>query len=199
MFWLGLLDDISNDNYDDYILLELYIWLWINDLYDRVLDDWWPRPGKIPAQDILFRPCTVQRRHDGVLPDGLLLIERRSPESDCGARDEGREQIQGLFASANAYFREIVGGNWNLSVQGYYRLSNRVVWAWRLAQLGIPVILFYEGYQLGKHPEVVAGDWWGRWLDVENVNGTTTRLLLLPREYSSAPAVVETRRRRSLH
>ena len=83
-------------------------------------------------------------------------MEHRSPESDCDAGDEGRDQIQNVFASTNDYFREIMGGNWNLSIQGYYRLSNRVAWAWRLARLGIPVVLYYKGYKVGNHAEVVA-------------------------------------------
>lgn len=199
MYWLSLLDDISNDNYDSYILLELYIWLWVNDLYDRVLEDWWPRQGNNPSRSIQARPCTIQRKHDGLMPDGLLLIERRSPESDCSAEDEGRDQIQNAIAAVNDYFREIAEGNWNLSVQGHYRLSNRIAWAWRLAHLGIPVVLYYEGYQMGNHEEVVANDWWGRWLDIDNISGTTTRLLILPKDFGSSPAVAETRRHRSLH
>jgi len=197
MHWLSLLDDISENN-DDFILLELYVWLWVNDLHNRVLGDWWPRQGNHPSRHMLARPCTIQRRHDGVLPDGLLLIERRSPESSCDAGEEGRGQIQDAIASTNEYFHEVMGGSWSLSAEGYYRLSNRVAWAWRLAHLGIPVVLYYEGYQMGNHEEVVASDWWGRWLDIDNVQGTTTRLLLLPQDYSSAPAVEETRRRLSL-
>ena len=46
MHWLSLLDDISNNNYDNYILFELYVWLWVNDLHDRLLDDWWASAGK---------------------------------------------------------------------------------------------------------------------------------------------------------
>ncbi len=198
MDWLGLLDDISNDNYDKYILPQLSNWLFVNDLYDRVRRGWWPSQGSSPPWGILTRPCTIQRKHDGLLPDGLLLIERRPPYSDCSAKDESRQQIQITIASVNDYLCDITGGNWSLSVERFYRLSNRVAWAWRLAHLGIPVILFYEGYQVSNHEEVVASDWWGQWLDIDNVNGTTTRLLLLPQDYSSAPAVEETRRRLSL-
>ena len=199
MHWLSLLEDISDNDCDNYILLELYVWLWVNDLHDRVLDDWWPRQGNHPSRHMLARPCTIQRRHDGVLPDGLLLIERRSPESSCDAGEEGRDPIQNAIAGVNDYFRETTGGNWNLSIQGYYRLSNRVAWAWRLAHLGIPVVLYYQGYKVGEHAEVVANDWWGRWMDIDNVNGTTTRMLILPEDFSSAIAVGETQRRRSLH
>ena len=198
MDWLVLLDDISNDNYDKYILPKLSDWLFVNDLYGRARGDWWPPQGSNPPWGILSRPCTVQRKHDGLLPDGLLLIERRTQFGDCSARDEGRQRIQSAIAGVNEYLCDITGSSWGLSIERHYRLSNRVAWAWRLANLGIPVVLYYEGYQMGSHEEVVANDWWGRWLDIDNVSGTTTRLLLLPREYNSVPAVEETRRRLSL-
>lgn len=198
MNWLGLLDDISNDNYDKYILPKLSHWLFVNDLYDRMRGGWWPPQGSNPPWTILTRPCTVQRKHDGLLPDGLLLIERRCPYSYCTAGDEGRQQIKNAIAGVNNYLCDITGSAWGLSIERHYRLSNRVAWAWRLTHLGIPVILFYEGYQESSHEEVVASDWWGQWLDIDNVNGTTTRLLLLPRDYSSTAAVEETRRRLSL-
>ena len=130
MHWLSLLEDISDNDCDNYILLELYVWLWVNDLHDRVLDDWWPRQGNHPSRHMLARPCTIQRRHDGVLPDGLLLIERRSPESSCDAGEEGRDPIQNAIAGVNDYFRETTGGNWNLSIQGYYRYQP-FAWGWR--------------------------------------------------------------------
>ena len=37
-------------------------------------------------------------------------------------------------------------GEWNLSRDSHYQLANRFAWAWKLSQLGIPVVLVYLGF-----------------------------------------------------
>lgn len=190
MDWLELIDRIESDNVDDLSQHNLGEWLRHNNSYGRVLGNWWPSQGRNPSRDIEVFPCAIKGRH------GLLLRENREPtERDTTATD-GQAQIADALAEANSYF----GGSWSLSPQGQYQLSNRIAWAWRLAFLGFPVVLLYLGYQ-GHHEDVIPNEWWGRWLYVDNENGETpplpTPLLLLQREYSDCPAVVEARRRLS--
>lgn len=38
------------------------------------------------------------------------------------------------------------GGPWALSTRHHYQLSNRFAWSWKLAMLGVPVVLLYLGF-----------------------------------------------------
>jgi len=35
---------------------------------------------------------------------------------------------------------------WALSIEHHYQMSNRFAWAWKLTELGIPVVLVYLGF-----------------------------------------------------
>ena len=35
---------------------------------------------------------------------------------------------------------------WHLSADRHYQLCNRVAWAWKLSNLGVPVVLVYLGF-----------------------------------------------------
>jgi hypothetical protein len=35
---------------------------------------------------------------------------------------------------------------WNLSQDSHYQLANRFAWSWKLASMGIPVVLVYLGF-----------------------------------------------------
>ena len=39
-----------------------------------------------------------------------------------------------------------LGGGWHLSADSHYQLGNRFAWAWKVASLGIPVVLVYLGF-----------------------------------------------------
>ena len=83
------------------------------------------------------------------------------------------------------------GRPWALSRDSHYQLSNRFAWAWKLASLGIPVVLVYLGFlsaiemtDLGQ-PLRSGDEWkavlmdhcdgivdrksWGEWLDIGGV------------------------------
>ncbi len=192
MDWLEIIDRIENNNVDDLNRLRLIEWLVQNNSYRRVLDNWWPRQGRNPSRDIEVIPCAIKGRH------GLLLVESRDPPERDITADDGLAQIANALGEVNDYF----GGIWNLTPHGQYQLSNRIAWAWRLAFLGFPVVLLYLGYQ-GHLEDVISNEWWGRWLYIDNENGETpplpTPLLLLTRNYNDSSAVIEARRRRSLH
>jgi len=38
------------------------------------------------------------------------------------------------------------GNNWNLCRDRHYQLSNRFAWSWKLATLGVSVVLMYLGF-----------------------------------------------------
>lgn len=195
MDWLELIELIANGDGQNPILKD---WLEQHGLYESVRDAWWPLQGKNPSQDIRVRPCTIEGE------DGILLIEVRVPDGSgkslrVNASAEtllNHIQICQAITQAAASLQLATQRPWGISRDHHYQLSNRIAWAWRLAHLGTRVVLLYLGYQVGHHENVVPREGWGEWLNVENNNGTSTPLLLLPRDYNFSPAVIEARSNR---
>jgi len=83
---------------------------------------------------------------------GLILVEAKAHEDElnvatdnCGAKNPNRKQIESVIKEANDALNRAVSG-WALSPKGCYQLSNRFAWAWKVASLGMPVILVYLGF-----------------------------------------------------
>lgn len=88
---------------------------------------------------------------------GLVLVEAKAhvaelnPNVSCGAGNErNRNKIVQALRKANEGF----GNGWGLSAEQRYQLSNRFAWTWKLASLGMPVVLVYLGflnaYEMGQ-------------------------------------------------
>ena len=85
---------------------------------------------------------------------GLLLVEAKAhlkelrPKRDrCYSKNPAnRERIHQAIEQANAALSAATGNPWHLSRDHHYQLSNRFAWAWRLADLGVPVALLYLGF-----------------------------------------------------
>ena len=156
------------------------------------LTDWWLAVHKgsmtMPNWDIAST-CTIRRK------PGLLLVEAKAhakelaPKSDrCGSTNwENRERIGEAIGEAIAGLHMASEGPWSLSRDHRYQLSNRFAWSWKLASLGVPVVLIYLGFleaqdmagkelfQSAEHWEqkvkdysdgVVDNNCWGQWLDI---------------------------------
>jgi len=119
--------------------------------YREELLSWWLkiRPyANTPNWDIAST-CTVNSTR------GLLLVEAKAhdrelspagkskPRTDNGWRNHAK--IASAIAQANAGLNALLPG-WRLSRDTHYQLSNRLAWAWKLLDLGIPVILIYLGF-----------------------------------------------------
>ena len=133
------------------------------------LKEWWLVEGgsraPTPNWDIAST-CTISGR------DGLLLVEAKahvgeqSPLDKCGAESlKNREPIKRAIMEANAGLREVAGGSWQLSAQHHYQIANRLAWSWKLARLGVPVVLIYPGFldavelSYGRTPFRSKTDW----------------------------------------
>lgn len=113
------------------------------------LQEWWlvERRGtaKTPSWDIAST-CTVSGR------SGLLLVEAKAHSKElseggrCGAGPPNRKQIETALQEANAGLRKATGGPWRLSAGHRFQLANRFAWSWKLATLGVPVVLVYLGF-----------------------------------------------------
>ena len=110
---------------------------------------WWlasaAGSSRTPNWDIAST-CTVIGRK------GLLLVEAKAHSKElskrdrCGATPANRKRIERALAEANAGLGEVTGGSWELSAEHHYQLSNRFAWSWKLATLGVPVVLVYLGF-----------------------------------------------------
>ena len=166
----------------------------------RRLTDWWLAvqrgPMTTPCWDIAST-CTVQGE------PGLLLVEakahaaeldlkgKRLDRTASSASQENHRQIGRAIVEAREGLAWATGKPWGLSRDHHYQLSNRFAWSWKLASLGIPVVLIYLGFlkaqdMAGEGPLFRSeAEWtrvlkdhsratvdetcWGEWLDMAGV------------------------------
>lgn len=174
---------------------------------------WWlavRKRANTPNWDIAST-CTIGEKA------GLLIVEAKAHHAELKAdgkklhekaSDNSRrnhEQIGRAISEASLGLKEAMGA-WNLSRDSHYQLANRFAWAWKLASVGVPVVLVYLGFpgagemkDVGE-PFVDYADWsrvvlehsqnvvpeeaWGRSIKVD---GTTIKPLIrvLKQEFSS--------------
>ncbi len=83
--------------------------------------------------------------------DGLVLIEAKAHSNEL--KTDGKplgnrwnhERIAVAINEANVGFTAALPG-WYLSRDTHYQLANRFAWAWKIATLGVPVVLIYLGF-----------------------------------------------------
>jgi hypothetical protein len=123
----------------------------------ETLRNWWlaTSKGKITTPNIdLASSCLVQGK------EGLLLVEAKAHDYELRKEEQGKrlskdcsndsrsnhEQIALAIRAANASLSEETKLTWSLSRDSRYQMSNRFAWAWKLTELGIPVIVAYLGF-----------------------------------------------------
>lgn len=129
----------------------------IPDEYQRkALLNWWlavPRNAETPNWDIAST-CMIDSK------PGLLLVEAKAHDAELRHEERGKELkpsatsnsrsnhvcIGACIHEANLALSQATGLPWNLSRDRCYQMSNRFVWAWKLNELGMPVILVYLGF-----------------------------------------------------
>lgn len=110
---------------------------------------------------------------------GLVLIEAKAHDTELIGESAGKrsragasrdsmanhERIGSAINSASENLREATALPWNLSRDSHYQMANRFAWAWKLTQVGFPVVLVYLGFlgaqemsDRGK-PFANASDW----------------------------------------
>lgn len=115
------------------------------DKHRRELTDWWLAVrdnANTPNWDLICT-CTIDGKQGLVLVEAKAHADELHPDDRCGARNEdNRQRIEKAIRDVN----QNLGKGWALSADSRYQLSNRFVWAWKLASLGIPVVLVYLGF-----------------------------------------------------
>jgi hypothetical protein len=116
----------------------------------RKLLQWWlgKESGRnIPNWDLVAE-CTVTGR------PGLLLVEAKAHVAELNGRQDKsgagasslREISRAMGESEAALNGHYPGWNWRLTPLTHYQLCNRFAWSWKLASMGIPVVLVYLGF-----------------------------------------------------
>ena len=164
----------------------------------RELTNWWlakPPGATKPTWDIASTAMIGERK-------GIILVEAKAHNaelSDSGktpGNEENEVSIRAAMRQANVELGGEQAG-WNLTADSHYQLCNRFAWSWKIASLGVPVILVYLGFldamemtDRGKpfhsatewldviksHAErIVLNDAWDRPIDI---NGTKMRAII---------------------
>lgn len=103
---------------------------------------------RTPVWDIVST-CTIDGKR------GLLLVEAKAHSAENSPSPKelradtnipNHENIKNKISDANAALKELTGLSWDIDRDKYYQLSNRFAWSWKLAQLGIPVVMLYLGF-----------------------------------------------------
>ena len=127
------------------------------------------RHGKTPTWDIAST-CTISGKKGLLLVEAKAHSEELKKDDSSGAKEANRGQIDKAIEQANAGLRTLTNGQWALSTRHHYQLSNRFAWSWKLATLGVPVVLVYLGFLDARDmrkegdPFQSGDDWRGRLL-----------------------------------
>lgn len=113
---------------------------------------WWVKGrGTRPTWDLLCHVLVSGK-------PGLLLVEAKAHEAELDwagkrlspspplASKDNHAQISGCIREADAALNKLCDGVFDLDVSSHYQLANRVAYAWKLADLGLPVVLLYLGF-----------------------------------------------------
>ena len=119
----------------------------------QALHSWWlihKRWANTPNWD-LASTCTINGRK------GLVLVEAKAHTNElktegkilpCGASIRSRENHdriwEAICEASQALAKEIPGVN--ILRDTHYQLANRVAFSWKIASMGIPVVLVYLGF-----------------------------------------------------
>jgi hypothetical protein len=146
----------------------------LSDEQREKVTSWWlavRKRANTPNWDIAST-CTIGKQ------PGLLIVEAKAHRAELkqdgklfgkdASHGSGKnhEQIGRAINEASSRLNEAMPG-WNLSRDSHYQLANRFAWAWKLASMGVPVVLVYLGFLYAKdvsdlgEPFVDRDDWSG--------------------------------------
>ena len=166
----------------------------------RKLTNWWlaVRQGRMTTPNWDIASTCAVRGEPGLLlveakahADELDLKGKRLDRTASSNSQENHKQIGWAIVEASDGLVSATGKPWGLSRDRHYQLSNRFAWSWKLASLGIPVVLVYLGFLkaqdmadkgplfrskaewirvLKDHSRTTVDETcWGEWLDIAGV------------------------------
>jgi hypothetical protein len=120
---------------------------YLDDAQRQSLTIWWlasPRRANTPNWDLV---STAQINGQ----KGLILLETKAHAGEfaddrCGSSNKDNfRRIDRALNEATAAWNSLLPG-FSLTANAHYQLSNRFAFTWKLASMGIPVILVYLGF-----------------------------------------------------
>lgn len=112
------------------------------------LTTWWlavKAGANTPNWDIASK-CLVGSR------PGLILVEAKAHCGELASSGKPKDGnpandacIRAAIAEANSKLNAVMP-DWHLTADSHYQLCNRFAWAWKVASLGVPVVLVYLGF-----------------------------------------------------
>jgi hypothetical protein len=123
----------------------------------RQLGEWWLPPDRQHATTPNFdiaSTCMI----DGA--PGLLLVEAKAHDEELKKEAVGRILLEDASEDRRASHGTIgdaieaarrglsnaTSSQWQISRDSHYQISNRFAWAWKLTELGLPVVVIYLGF-----------------------------------------------------
>ncbi|QDU09643.1 hypothetical protein [Gimesia aquarii] len=129
----------------------------LSDEHCQTLTRWWLAVGdqrtRTPCIDIAST-CTIDDQK------GILIVEAKAHTYELDKEEAGKSQkpddklntrrnflrIGCCIDEANLALSDQTGLCWKLSRDHHYQMSNRFAWAWKLTELGYPVVVVYLGF-----------------------------------------------------
>lgn len=108
---------------------------------------WWLEVSKganTPNWDLASTGTVEGRR-------GLVLVEAKAHGAELSeagkpaGNPSNDRSVGAAIQQASDGLNQVCPG-WNLTADSHYQLANRFAWGWKLATLGVPVILVYLGF-----------------------------------------------------
>ena len=132
----------------------------VTDEVSSELKAWWlgSRKGSGPSWDLVSQ-CVVGSGNGA--RKGILLVEAKAHRKELKNKTDGKKlragascgryrnhvRIGKAIEEANAGLGVLTNDrSWALSRDSCYQMANRFAWAWKLVNLGVPVILVYLGF-----------------------------------------------------
>jgi len=116
------------------------------------LTGWWlevVRGARLPNWD-MASTCQIEGKR------GLILVEAKAHDKELSEAGKAaptspngklnHERIGKAIAEANAGLKNVIDKDWRLTRDSHYQLCNRFAWTWKLASLGVPIVLIYLGF-----------------------------------------------------
>jgi len=127
-----------------------------NNVRAEIKDEWWLTPkkgGNSPNWDIVCS-CSLDNESKAIIiveaKAHISELDRSGKKQKNGATKDSRanhRSIENAINEANAGLNAAYGPQgFSISIKRCYQLSNRFAFAWKLASIGIPVILMYLGF-----------------------------------------------------
>ena len=73
----------------------------------------------------------------------MACVGQGQPRKPSSVRPPGRRDKK---PAKEARLELATGGSWGLLRDHHYQLANRFAWSWKLALVGVPVVLVYHGF-----------------------------------------------------